>query len=306
MQESRQSDERFLKAVKISETSDIVERSHPVRWFAAALILLVIAWFLYGVARNPAFGWPVFAHYFTSAEILKGLWLTIWLTAVVMALGFAFGLVIAVMRLSKNPVLQAIAWAYVWLFRSLPLLVLLLFWFNISYLFPTIAIGVPFGPVFYEVETQQLISTMGATIIAFTLHEAAYASEIIRGGILSVDHGQDEAADALAIPKRRALFRVILPQAMRSIIPASASLLIGTFKNTSIASVVAVTDLLYSAQIIYNRNYEIVPLLMVATVWYILITSIISVVQYFVEAYFGRGLIKRSEPGLLKTYLATR
>jgi len=302
MQNSQYSEEAFLAAVRLTKTTDILQRKHPLRWLPAIFLAVVLAWFFSDVARNPAFGWPVFGRYVASAEILKGLWLTIWLTCVVMILGFALGLIIAVMRLSNNPTLRAIAWTYVWLFRAVPLLVLLLFCFNIGYLFPTIVLAIPFGPIVYQIETQDLISTIGATIIAFTLHEAAYASEIIRGGILSVDGGQHEAAEALAIPPLRSLLRIILPQAMRSIIPASASLLIGTFKNTSVASVIAVTDLLYSAQIIYNRNYEIVPLLLVATAWYIVVTSVISVIQYFVEGYFGRSLVGNKQLGSVKNY----
>jgi polar amino acid transport system permease protein len=207
-----------------------------------------------------------------------------------------FGTILATFRLSKNPVLSLLAWIYIWVFRSVPLLVQLLLWFNIAYLYPVLKIGIPFGPTLLEGQSNQLISATTAAFLGLTLHETAYAAEIVRGGILGVDHGQTEAGDALGLSRYRILRRVILPQAMRSIVPAAGNLLIGTLKGTAIVSVIAVDELLYAAQFIYNRTFEIVPLLFVATIWYMVMTSILSVGQYFLERYYGRGATRSTSP----------
>ncbi|AHH95600.1 amino acid ABC transporter permease [Kutzneria viridogrisea] len=254
------------------------------RWAAAALALLAFGGLLYSVAGNAAFGWPVVLDYFTSPAVLAGLVLTLWLTAVTLVAGFVLGTVLAVMRLSGNPVLSGLAWGYVWLFRSTPMLVQLLFWFNIGAVYPRIGLG-----DWFSFDATNLISGTAAAVLGLTLHEAAYAAEIVRGGILSVDPGQTEAALALGMGRLRILRRIVLPQAMRSIVPAAGNLLIGTLKGTSIVSVIAVQDLLYSVQIIYNRNYQIIPLLLVATLWYVLVTSLLSVGQHYVERHYGRG-----------------
>lgn len=231
------------------------------------------------VLRNRAFQWNVVADYFTSASVLRGLWLTLWLTAVVMVLGFALGTLLAVFRLSANPVLRAVGWGYVWLFRSIPILVQLLLWFNIGALYPQVL----------GVKTVNLLSPVAVAVVGLTLHEAAYAAEVVRGGILSVDRGQIEAAQALGLSRWRRLRRIVLPQAMRSIVPPAGNLLIGTLKGTSIVSVIAVNDLLFSAQLIYHRTYQVIPLLMVATLWYTVVTSVLGVGQHYVEKHYARG-----------------
>jgi polar amino acid transport system permease protein len=231
------------------------------------------------VARNKAFQWDVVGDYFTSASVLRGLWLTLWLTALVMVLGFALGTLLAAFRLSANPVLRAVSWGYVWLFRSMPILVQLLFWFNIGALYPQIL----------GVKTVNLLGPVTVAIVGLTLHEAAYAAEVVRGGILSVDRGQIEAAQALGLSRLRRWSKIVLPQAMRSIVPPAGNMLIGTLKGTSIVSVIAVQDLLYSVQLVYHRTYQVIPLLMVATLWYVIVTSVLSVGQYYVEKYYARG-----------------
>ncbi|GGL91692.1 putative amino acid ABC transporter, permease protein [Streptomyces fumigatiscleroticus] len=267
----------------------IVPRRHPGRWATAAVALLVFAMVLNSVLRNDAFQWNVVGRYFTTAAVLDGLLLTLWLTGVVMVLGFLLGTVLAVMRLSANPVLRTLSWGYVWIFRSTPLLVQLLFWFNIGALYPTLGLGVPFGPQFVTVKTVNLLGPTLTAVIGLTLHETAYAAEVVRGGILSVDPGQTEAAQALGLSRRRTLRRIVIPQAMRSIVPTAGNMLIGTLKGTSIVSVLAVHDLLYSVQLIYNQTYQVIPLLMVATLWYIAVTSVLSTGQYYVERYYARG-----------------
>jgi polar amino acid transport system permease protein len=270
-------------------TARIVPLRRPGRWITAAVVLVMLAAALRSVVTNEAFQWGVVWQYFSTDAVLRGLGLTLWLTALTLVLGFAFGTALAVLRLSGNPVLAGASWGYVWLFRSVPMLVQLLFWFNIGALYPKLSIGIPFGPDFFSVSSTNLIGPTAAVIIGLTLHEAAYAAEIVRGGIVSVESGQVEAALALGMGRGRILRRIVLPQAMRSIIPAAGNLLIGTLKGTSIVSVLAVQDLLHSVQIIYNRNYLIIPLLLVATIWYVIVTSILSVGQHYVERYYARG-----------------
>ncbi|MER5306150.1 amino acid ABC transporter permease [Streptomyces lasiicapitis] len=257
----------------------VVGRRRIGQWVAAAAVLVALALAANSVARNDAFQWGVVGDYFTSASVLRGLWLTLWLTGAVMALGFALGTLLALGRLSSNPVLRSVSWGYVWFFRSMPILVQLLFWFNIGALYPTL----------FGVKTVDLLGPVTIAVIGLTLHEAAYAAEVVRGGILSVDRGQIEAAQSLGLGPWRRFRRIVLPQAMRSIVPPAGNMLIGTLKGTSIVSVIAVQDLLYSVQLVYHRTYQVIPLLLVATLWYVVVTSLLSVGQYYVERYYARG-----------------
>jgi polar amino acid transport system permease protein len=206
-----------------------------------------------------------------------------------MASGYLLGVGVAAMRLSRNPVLRALSFGYVWLVRSVPPLVQLLFWYELASLYPRLSVGVPFGPQFAGVSTAHLFSGVLAAYVGLTLDVAAFSSEIVRGGILSVDRGQREAARALGLGEGRIFRRIVLPQAMPAIIPASGNLLIGMLKATSIVSVIAVQDLLYSSQLIYNQNFLIMPLLLVATLWYVILTTLLSVGQYYVERHYARG-----------------
>lgn len=266
-----------------SRTDAVQPRIVPVRrtgqWTAAVAVLLLLAGAVSSVVRNDAFQWDVVGDYFTSTSVLRGLGLTLWLTGVVMVLGFTLGTLLAVMRLSANPVLRNVSWGYIWLLRSTPILVQLLFWFNIGALYPQIL----------GVRTVNLLSPVTIAIIGLTLHEAAYAAEVVRGGILSVERGQIEAAESLGLGRWRRLRRIVLPQAMRSIVPPAGNMLIGTLKGTSIVSVIAVQDLLYSVQLVYHRTYQVVPLLLVATIWYVVVTSLLSVGQHHVEKRYARG-----------------
>lgn len=257
----------------------IVPQRRFGQWAAAAAVLALLALAAASVVRNDKFQWDVVADHFTSASVLRGLWLTLWLTAVVMALGFALGTLLALGRLSANPVLRAVSWGYVWLFRSVPILVQLLFWFNIGALYPKL----------FGVRTVDLLGPVTIAVIGLTLHEAAYAAEVVRGGILSVDRGQVEAAQALGLSRSRRWRRIVLPQAMRSIVPPAGNMLIGTLKGTSIVSIIAVQDLLYSVQLVYHRTYQVIPLLLVATLWYVIVTSVLSAGQYYVEKRYARG-----------------
>ncbi|MFD9126197.1 amino acid ABC transporter permease [Kitasatospora sp. NPDC059571] len=267
----------------------IVPRRRPGRAAAAVLALLAVGLLLASVARNRAFQWDVVGRYLTSTAILQGLLLTLWLTAAVMVLGFALGTLLAAARLSGNPVLAALSRGYVWIFRAAPVLVQLLFWFNIGALYPTLSLGVPYGPELFSVRTVDLLGPTATAVVGLTLHEAAFAAEVVRAGILSVDQGQLEAAQSLGLRRARVLRRIVLPQAMRSIVPTAGNMLVGTLKGTSIVSVLAVHDLLFSAQLIYNQTYQVIPLLLVATLWYIAVTSVLSVGQSSVERYYARG-----------------
>ncbi|MFF8404835.1 amino acid ABC transporter permease [Streptomyces sp. NPDC014846] len=257
----------------------IVPQRRYGQWAAAVLVLALLGAAVTSVLRNKAFQWDVVADHFTSDSVLRGLWLTLWLTAVVTVLGFALGTLLAAFRLSANPVLRAVSRGYVWLFRSIPVLVQLLLWFNIGALYPEL----------FGVRTVDLLGPVAVAIIGLTLHEAAYAAEVVRGGILSVDRGQIEAAQALGLSRWRRGWRIVLPQAMRSIVPPAGNMLVGTLKGTSIVSVIAVNDLLFSTQLIYHRTYQVIPLLMVATLWYAVVTSLLGIGQHFVEKHYARG-----------------
>ncbi|MYU36097.1 ABC transporter permease subunit [Streptomyces sp. SID8358] len=262
-----------------ASTPRIVPLRRTGQWAAAVAVLALLAAGLTSVVRNDAFQWDVVADHLTTASVLRGLGLTLWLTALVMALGFALGTLLAMGRLSRNPVLRSVSWGYIWLFRSTPILVQLLFWFNIGALYPRIL----------GVDTVHLLGPMAVAVIGLTLHEAAYAAEVVRGGILSVERGQLEAAQSLGLGPWRRLRRIVLPQAMRAIVPPAGNMLIGTLKGTSIVSIIAVQDLLYSVQLVYHRTYQVIPLLLVATLWYVAVTSLLSVGQYYVERRYARG-----------------
>lgn len=259
------------------------------RWFLWALAAAVTAWFGWTVAHNKNFEWPVVAQWFTGPSILRGLSVSLGLTLVSMVLGVALGLLLAIMRLSGSRLASGFSGIYVWFFRGTPLLVQLIFWYNLSTLFPTLSVGIPFGPDFATWNTNDVITPLTAAIVGLALNEAAYMAEIIRGGLLSVDPGQAETAQAFGMTRARALRRIIIPQAMRAIIPPTGNQLISMIKATSLVSVIAMGDLLYSVQAVYNRTFQVIPLLMVAVLWYLLVTSILNVGQSFIERYYARG-----------------
>lgn len=271
------------------ETFTIVPLKHHGRWAAAIICLIVLAGLALSAATNPRFKWDVIWQFLFDPSILRGLWVTIWLTLCAMVIGIALGTLIALMRVSSNPILGSIANGYLWIFRGTPLLVQLIFWFNLSALYPTITIGFPFGPSLGEFDANRFITVYVAALLGLGLNEGAYMSEIVRSGLNSVPTGQREAAEALGMSRFRVMARIILPQAMRVIIPPTGNQLIGMLKTTSLVSVIALQELLYSAQLIYTSNFQTMPLLIVASIWYLALTSVLSVGQYYLERHFGRS-----------------
>lgn len=253
----------------------------------AVLIILIIV--TVSIIFNDNFRWAAVGEYLFHVNILTGIANTILLTAISMLAGTVIGTVLAMMKLSTSKSLNAMAEGYVWLFRGIPLLVQLLIWFNLAALYPTIGFNLPGENLDFLVNTNALISPFSAAVIALTLHESALMAEIIRSGILSIGKGQTEAAQALAMQPGQVTKRIILPQAMRVIVPPTGNQLITMLKTTSLVSVIALNDLLYSAQIIYSANYQVIPLLIVATIWYLVMVTVLTIIQAKIEQRFGRG-----------------
>lgn len=268
----------------------VAHRPHWGWWIVTGLVLLFAAALVTSLITNPNMQWDVVAAWFFSRSIIFGLLRTLQLTVLAMILGILLGMLAAVMRLSPIPILSSIAWFYTWFFRGTPLLVQIIFWYNLAALFPVIEVGIPFvGPVFWEGNTNAFVTPFVAALLGLALNEGAYMAEIVRGGITSVDLGQQEAASALGMRRSRALRRIILPQAMRVIVPPTGNQVISMLKSTSLVSVTSMPELLYSAQLVYNRTFQTIPLLVVASVWYLIVTSILTVVQYYVERRYARG-----------------
>ena len=288
--------------VDAPETLSVVTTPHYWRWLGVVVVLVLLAQFGHSLVANPRFDWHTFGAFFVSKTIMSALWVTIELTLIAAVLGFLGGLVLAIMRRSPNGLLRSVSWGFIWLFRSTPLIVQVLLWGFLGALYTHIGFGVPFGPVFVEHETKDLIGPFVAAAIGLTIHQAAYAAEIIRAGLISVDEGQLEAAAALGIPRRRQLSRIILPQAMRTIVPPAANEVIGLLKGTSVVFILALPDLFYQVQTVYGRNGRIIPLLMVAVVWYVILTASLSVVQFYVERYFAKGAHRELPPTPLQRF----
>jgi polar amino acid transport system permease protein len=273
---------------------------HPGRWVAGAGVVVLAAALVRSVATNPRFHWDVVGDQLFSHQIVHGALVTLELTAVAMAIGIALGVVLALMRQSRNPLVAGAAWIYVWVFRGTPVLVQIIFWSFIAALYPKIDLGIPFGPSFVHADANHLITPFLAAILALGLNEAAYMSEIVRAGLLSVDEGQTEAAHALGLTPMQTVRRIVLPQAMRVIVPPSGNETISMLKTSSLVSVIAYTELLYSAQLIYSRTYQTIPLLIVVSIWYLAFTSVLSVGQYYLERRFGRGVGRHRPPTALQ------
>jgi polar amino acid transport system permease protein len=272
--------------IEITEVHGI---RHWGRWIASAVLLVLAAMVLHMLVTNQRFQWDIVRHYFTSRSILSGLGMTLVLTVGAMLIGTVVGVALALMRLSTNRVMTGFSGGYVWFFRGTPVLVQILLLYNISALYPKLSLGIPFGPEFVTGNVNSIVTPLLAALVALGLNEAAFMCEIIKAGMLSVDRGQVEAAQVLGMTRRRLMRRIVLPQAMRFIVPPSANQVISMLKNTSIVSVIALSELLYSAQLIYTRDFTTIPLLIVASLWYLVITSILTQVQRLIERHYARS-----------------
>jgi polar amino acid transport system permease protein len=262
---------------------------HPGRWVGVVVIVVLVAMLVHSFLTNPNFQWDVVGQYLFSEPVLRGLRNTLILTALSMVIGIVGGVLLAVMRLSPNPVLAGAAAVYVWLFRGTPLITQLIFWNFLAALYPRLGLGIPFGPTFVSVDTNAVISVFAASLLGLGLNEAAYMAEIVRGGIQSVDPGQSEAAGALGLSRTQTLRRIVLPQAMRVIVPPTGNETISMLKTTSLVVVIAYFELTVAVQTIYSRTFQTIPLLIVAALWYLALTSVLSIGQMFIERRFGRG-----------------
>jgi polar amino acid transport system permease protein len=230
-------------------------------------------------------------QYLFAAPTLSGVLVTIELTVLAMVIGLIGAVILALMRLSQNPVLVAVAWAYQWFFRGTPQLVQIIFWGFLGALYHNIIIGIPGTRiVFFSAPTSTLVGAFAAALLGLGLNEAAYASEIVRSGIISVHRGQIEAALALGMTPRRTMRRIVLPQAMRVIIPPMGNETISMLKTTSLVSVISGHDLLTNLENIYSQTFQVIPLLIVACIWYLFLTTILSIIQARIERRYSRGV----------------
>jgi polar amino acid transport system permease protein len=266
---------------------------HPWRWVSAVVVLALAGLAIDILATAPQLDWGVVGKYLFNPQILGGCIVTLELTAIAMVMGVVLGALLAVMRLSKNPVVSAVSWFYIWFFRGTPVLVQIFFWFNIAAILPRITIGIPFTTLQWVGVTNKLISPFLAAILGLGLNEAAYMAEVVRAGIISVEHGQTEAAQALGMTRTQAMRRVVLPQAMRVIIPPTGNETISMLKTTSLAVIATVGELFFVQEQISNFNYSIIELAIVASIWYLLMTSILTFGQYYLERYFARGALRQ-------------
>jgi polar amino acid transport system permease protein len=295
----------------------VVPVRHVRRWIGGVVILLLVAMLGHSIfSKIPngpyvcdsqgdhcrtllgwRFRWDVVFHFFTTRMILHGLLMTLELTVLAMAVGIAIGVLVTLLRLSPSRVLSVPAWSYTWFFRGTPVYVQLLFWFNVAALFPQISLGIPFTHItFVTFALQGAITPFVAALVGLSLNEGAYMSEIVRGGIQAVDEGQVEASLSLGLTRLQTMRMVVLPQAMRVIIPPTGNEVISMLKTTSLASALALVELLKAAQNIYSANYEIIPLLIVASLWYLTVTTLLSIGQYYIERHFARGSLRTLPP----------
>jgi polar amino acid transport system permease protein len=274
---------------------DAIPLRHPWRWVAAVVIVILVVLFVYGAATNDAYRWHVFGEYLFNERIFLGVTNTLQLTVYSMVLAIVLGVILAVMRLSANPVFRSVSWVYLWIFRGTPIYVQLTFWGLVPTIYKNIQLGVPFGPSFFHLDLQALSIPFLLATLGLALNEAAYMAEIIRAGISSVPEGQLEASTALGMSWGMAMRRTVLPQAMRVIIPPTGNEVISMLKTTSLVTAVPYTLDLYSiaTREIAAREFEPVPLLLVAAAWYLAVTSLLMVGQFYLERYYSRGASRK-------------
>jgi polar amino acid transport system permease protein len=284
----------------------IVPRPRAWRWVVASIALVGFVYVLYSFAASPNISWSVVGRYFTWPTILEGARYTVVLTVVAMVAGVVGGIVLAAMRLSSNIVFQTISSAYIWFFRGTPLLIQIIFWFNIAIVFPRIKLGIPFTDVEWVAQTNSIVTAPLAAFLALALNEAAYMAEIVRGGIISLDRGQTEASQSIGMRPLQAFIYIILPQTVRVILPATSNQFIGMLKSTSLVSVIAAPDLMTNAQHIYSQNYLTVELLIVASIWYLIMTTVATAIQIRIERRYNVSVVGAAGPSRLRRALADR
>ncbi len=288
--------------VSASPPLETVPLRHYGRWLSAAVLAVLVAMLIHtllshinrnGVTNDQRFQWSTVGSYLFTSSVMHGALVTIELTAAAMAVGVIFGILLATMRLSTNRQLRYVSWVYLWFFRGTPVYVQLIFWANLAWLYPTLSIGVPFGPSFVTITTNDYVTNLFlVAVVGLALNEAAYMAEIVRAGIIAVDAGQLEAAQALGMRRAQSLRRIVLPQAMRVIVPPTGNETISMLKTTSLvgAALGGGGELYRSIQNIYNLNYLVPPLLITGCLWYLTMTSVLSVGQFYIERYYGRGV----------------
>lgn len=289
---SNAGDEGFGPADTFPDARDLVvaKRHRPMRWIMTAMLAGCVVLAANALASNKAIKYETIGQYFFDQQILKGLLTTLLLTMCLMTLAIALGIAVGAMRLSTNPTTKAIAWFYTWLFRGVPVLLQMIFWFNLALFFKQIEIGIPGTSLqLASWDTNQVMTPFVAALLGLGLAEAAYVAEIVRGGLMGVDKGQTEAAHAMGMTGFQTFRKVVMPQAWRIILPPIGNEFITMFKFTSLAAVVGMTELLGAAQAISATNYRILELLIVVSIWYLACTTIFSILQYVLERRLGKG-----------------
>jgi polar amino acid transport system permease protein len=268
-------------------------RRHPGVWVANGAVVVLLLGVVSTAITTPGFGWDVVGTYLFEVRVLQGAAISVGMTIVTMGLSIVLGTGVAVLRMGKARGPAMAAATFIWVFRAVPMLVQLLFWYNLAALFPKLGIGVPFGPDLVSGNTNDLITPLSAAIIGLTLHETAYVAELVRAGLLSVPKGQAEAFAALGLTPAQGFFRITLPQALRIIVPPLGNEVISLLKATSLVSVIALSDVLYSVQLIYAKNYQTIPLLIVASIWYMVIAGLLTLAQQRLEKRLARRTPKQ-------------
>lgn len=280
------------EAVVAPDTVPVVRpaRRYSVSSIAGATVVLYLALLILWTAiTDKAFEWPIFAQYFFAWPVLTGVGMTLALTFFSALVALVLGTILAIMRMMPNPILMSASASYAWFFRGIPVLVQLIFWYNLALLFPRISLALPGLGRLLTVPTNQVVTPFIAAVLGLGLSMAAYMGEVIRGGIISVGAGQIEAIRSLGMTYAQGLRRIILPQAMRVVLPPVGNELIGLLKWTSLASVISVTELMEQTNLIASRSFHVVPLLLVAALWYLLITTLFTIGQGWLERQFGKG-----------------
>ena len=267
-----------------------VRLRHPWRIISAAVLVTWVVAFVVDAAGREAYDWNAYGEYVFDARILKATVVTLQLTAYSMLIAISLGVLLAVLRQSPNPVFKAVSWVFIWIFRGTPVYVQLVFWGLLSTIYPTLFFGAPFGGPGFSIDISQSSSLFWIAVVGLGLNEAAYMAEIVRAGLLSVDNGQEEAAKALGMKWWVTMRHIIIPQAMRIIIPPTGNEIISMLKTTSLVTAVPVSSDLYTrSRDISAETFNPIPMLLIASTWYLLITTILMVAQYFLEKRFAKG-----------------